>query len=70
MKNDQTKHSDSMTYPKLTCANLPLATAYVRSQPYQNLNNPFQTLKQGTFFADLYDPYFPRKVAQGGRRHE
>jgi hypothetical protein len=66
MKNDQTKP----TYYKLTCDNLPLATAYVRSQPYENLNNPVKTLKQGTFFADLYDPYYPRKVAQGGRRHE
>ena len=44
---------------KLTCSNLPLATAYVRSQPYENLNSPFQTLKQGTLFADLYDPYMP-----------
>ena len=55
---------------KLTCSNLPLATAYVRSQPYENLNSPFQTLKQGTLFADLYDPYMPRKVAQGGRFYE
>lgn len=55
---------------KLTCSNLPLATAYVRSQPYENLNSPFQTLKQGTLFADLYDPYMPRRVAQGGRCYE
>lgn len=34
---------------KLTCSNLPLATAYVRPQSYKNLNSPFQTLKQGTF---------------------
>ncbi len=52
---------------KLTCSNLPLATAYVRSQPYQNLNSPFETLKQGTFFADLYDRYIPSQVAKGGR---
>ncbi|MDO5794303.1 MAG: spore coat associated protein CotJA [Turicibacter sp.] len=52
---------------KLTCSNLPLATAYVRSQPYQNLNSPFETLKQGTFFADLYDRYIPSRVAKGGR---
>ncbi|EGC91352.1 hypothetical protein HMPREF9402_1260 [Turicibacter sp. HGF1] len=47
-----------------------MATAYVKSQPYQHLNTPLQTLYQGTFFADLYDPYMPRKIAQGGRRHE
>ena len=29
---------------KLTCSNLPLATAYVRPQSYKNLNSPFQTL--------------------------
>ena len=50
--------------------NLPLATAYVRPQSYKNLNSPFQTLKQGTFFADLYDPYKPRKVSKGGRYDE
>lgn len=53
---------------KITCENLPLATAYVRPQPYQNLNSPVETLSQGTLFADLYSPYAPRKVAMGGRR--
>lgn len=70
--NETTFYQDDCRHDKkkLTCSNLPLATAYVRSQPYQNLNSPFQTLKQGTFFSDLYDPYKSRKVAKGGRYYE
>lgn len=48
----------------LTCENLPLATAYVRMQPYTALNNPTETLQQGTAFNELYDVYTPQKVAQ------
>lgn len=48
----------------LTCGNLPLATAYVRMQPYTALNNPTETLQQGTAFNELYDVYTPQKVAQ------
>ena len=55
---------------RITCNNLPLAQVYVKSQPYEHLNSPSKTLIQGTFFADLYDPYKPRRYAQGGRRHE
>ncbi|MDB8437389.1 spore coat associated protein CotJA [Turicibacter sanguinis] len=70
MSTNETTYQTNGCAQKLTCFNLPLATAYVKSQPYQHLNTPLQTLYQGTFFADLYDPYMPRKVAQGGRRHE
>lgn len=55
---------------RITCNNLPLAQVYVKSQPYQHLNSPLKTLREGTFFADLYDSYKPRRYAQGGRRHE
>ena len=48
----------------LTCENLPLATAYVRMQPYTSFNNPTETLQQGTAFNELYDVYTPQKVAQ------
>lgn len=48
----------------LTCENLPLATAYVRMQTYTSLNNPTETLQQGTAFNELYDVYTPQKVAQ------
>lgn len=48
----------------LTCENLPLVTTYVRSQTYTDLNNPTQTLQQGTAFNELYDPYTPRKVGK------
>ena len=49
---------------KLTCENLPLATIYVRMQSYTNLNNSSETLREGTFFHDLYDVYTPKKVAK------
>ena len=47
----------------LTCENLPLATAYVRMQPYTSLNNPTETLQQGTAFNELYDVYTPQTGA-------
>ena len=65
---DDAKHA-SMSH-RITCANLPLAQVYVRSQKYEHLNSPLKTLKEGTLFTDLYDPYKPRRYAQGGRRHE
>lgn len=67
-KEDVHKHLAMDPSAKITCENLPLATAYVRSQPFQNLNSPAETLHQGTLFNDLYQPYVARKVAQGGRR--
>ena len=59
---------DMQLTTKITCENLPIATAFVRPQPFQNLNSPAETLQQGTLFNDLYQPYVARKVAQGGRR--
>lgn len=50
-------------YQKLTCENLPLATAYVPMQSYTNLNNSSETLKEGTAFHDLYDVYTPKNVS-------
>lgn len=50
-------------YQKLTCENLPLATAYVPMQSYTNLNNSSKTLKEGTAFHDLYDVYTPKNVS-------
>ena len=47
----------------LTCENLPLATTYIRTQTYTGLNNPTQTLQQGTVFNELYSPYTPQKVS-------
>jgi len=58
---------DMQLTTKITCENLPIATAFVRPQPFQNLNSPAETLQQGTLFNDLYQPYVARKVAQGGR---
>ena len=73
--NDEPNYKKTVhtTYPQartdkkgspLTCENLPLATAYVRMQPYTSLNNPTETLQQGTAFNELYDVYTPQKVAQ------
>lgn len=47
----------------LTCENLPLATTYIKTQTYTGLNNPTQTLQQGTLFNELYSPYTPQKVS-------
>lgn len=47
----------------LTCENLPLATTYIQTQTYTGLNNPTQTLQQGTVFNELYSPYTPQKVS-------
>lgn len=47
----------------LTCENLPLATTYIQVQTYTGLNNPTQTLQQGTAFNELYSPYTPQKVS-------
>lgn len=59
----------------LTCENLPLATTYIKKQTYTGLNNPTQTLQQGTAFNELYSPYTPQKVStptvfmlKGGQR--
>lgn len=73
--NDEPNYKKTVhtTYPQaradkkgspLTCENLPLATAYVRMQPYISFNNPTETLQQGTAFNELYDVYTPQKVAQ------
>ncbi len=47
----------------LTCEHLPLATTYIQTQTYTGLNNPTQTLQQGTVFNELYSPYTPQKVS-------
>ena len=47
----------------LNCENLPLATTYIQAQTYTGLNNPTQTLQQGTLFNELYSPYTPQKVS-------
>lgn len=47
----------------LTCENLPLATTYIRTQTYTQLNDVTDTLQQGTIFNELYSPYTPQKVS-------
>ena len=49
-------------YQKLTCENLPLATAYVPMQSYTNLNNSSETLKEGTAFHDLLRCLYSKKM--------
>lgn len=77
--DDNTQPTSTTTYrdvtpvteQNITCENLPLATSYVKMQPYTNLNDSATTFKQGTAFADLYDPYTPKRAtARGGLWYE
>ncbi|MBQ7916412.1 MAG: spore coat associated protein CotJA [Firmicutes bacterium] len=43
--------------PENLCPNLPLAAAYVPSQPFTCLVGPDEALERGSSFENLYMPY-------------